>query len=97
MSTTMHSTSLELRGDREILIERTFAGPTRTLFDAFTRPELVRRWWGAVRCEADVRVGGRYLVRIDSGPNAGRSTERMAGLRHGVRTSYSRNKVPVFG
>ena len=41
----MNQTSLELRGDREIVIERTFNGPPRIVFDAWTRPELVWRWW----------------------------------------------------
>lgn len=57
--------------DRELVMERTFNGPARTVFDAWTKPELVSRWWAPaalgvsmVSCEADVRVGGayRYLV-----------------------------------
>jgi uncharacterized protein YndB with AHSA1/START domain len=73
---TMNQTSMELKGDREIVIARTFNGPSRTVFDAWTKPELVRRWWApkshrvsVVSCEADVRVGGgyRYVLRLDSG------------------------------
>ena len=45
----MNQTSLELKGDREIVIERTFNGPPRIVFDAWTRPELVRRWWAPSR------------------------------------------------
>jgi uncharacterized protein YndB with AHSA1/START domain len=72
----MDQTSMELRGDREIVIERTFNGPARIVFDAWTRPELVRRWWApktrrvsVVDCEADVRAGGyyRYVLRLASG------------------------------
>src|SRR4030095_16110241 len=53
-------------GDREIAITRAFAAPRRLVFDAFTRPELVRRWllgppgWSTAVCEIDLRVGGRY-------------------------------------
>ena len=43
----MNQTSMELKGDREIVIARTFNGPPRIVFDAWTRPELVRRWWVA--------------------------------------------------
>jgi uncharacterized protein YndB with AHSA1/START domain len=72
----MNQTSLELRGDREIVIERTFNAPPRIVFDAWTRPELVRRWWAPksrhvslVGCDADIRVGGsyRYVAKLDSG------------------------------
>ena len=72
----MNQTSMELKGDREIVIARTFNGPPRIVFDAWTRPELVRRWWAPksrrvslVGCDADVRVGGgyRYVARLDAG------------------------------
>ena len=60
-------TSLARVSDRELVIERRFNGPARIVFDAWTRPELVSRWWAPsalgvtiVSCDADVRVGGRY-------------------------------------
>jgi uncharacterized protein YndB with AHSA1/START domain/effector-binding domain-containing protein len=52
--------------DREIAIERDFDAPRTLVFDAFTKPELVRRWllgpdgWSMPVCEIDLRVGGRY-------------------------------------
>jgi uncharacterized protein YndB with AHSA1/START domain len=52
--------------DREVAIEREFDAPRDLVFDAFTRPELVRRWllgpdgWTMPVCEIDLRVGGRY-------------------------------------
>ena len=70
----MNQTSMELVGDREIVITRTFNGPARIVFDAWTRPELVRRWWApdsrrviVTTCEADVRAGGayRYVLRLE--------------------------------
>jgi len=66
----MNQTTMELKGDREIVIERTFNGPAHIVFDAWTRPELVARWWAPegratmVSCEADVRVGGRYRYHL---------------------------------
>lgn len=72
----MNRTTMDLEGDREIVIRRTFNGPARIVFDAWTRPELVRRWWAPetrcvsmVSCDADVRVGGqyRYVLRLAAG------------------------------
>lgn len=54
------------RGDREIVMTRAFDAPRSLVFDAFTKPELVRRWllgpegWSMPVCEIDLRVGGRY-------------------------------------
>lgn len=78
--TTMHETTMELTGDREIVITRTFNGPARIVFDAFTRAEYVRRWWAPAShgvtiasCEADVRTGGayRYVIRGRRGEELG--------------------------
>jgi uncharacterized protein YndB with AHSA1/START domain len=52
--------------DREIVIARDFNAPRQLVFDAFTKPELVRRWllgpsgWTMPICEIDLRVGGTY-------------------------------------
>jgi len=53
-------------GDRELVMTRVFAAPRTLVFDAHTKPELVRRWllgppgWSMPVCEIDLRVGGRY-------------------------------------
>lgn len=52
--------------DREIVMTRTFDASRQLVFDAYTRPALVRRWllgppgWTMPVCEIDLRVGGRY-------------------------------------
>lgn len=52
--------------EREIVITRDFAAPRRLVFEAFTRPELLKRWlfgpdgWCLDVCEVDLRPGGRY-------------------------------------
>lgn len=52
--------------DREVAIERDFDAPRELLFDAFTKPELVRRWllgpdgWTMPVCDIDLRKGGKY-------------------------------------
>ncbi len=65
---------LSTPSDREILVERDFDAPRALVFDAFTRPDLVRRWllgpdgWTMPMCEIDLRVGGayRYVWRKES-------------------------------
>ena len=60
--------------EREIQVERDFGAPRALVFDAFTRPDLVRRWllgpdgWTMPVCEIDLRVGGayRYVWRKES-------------------------------
>lgn len=53
-------------GDREVVMTRSFHAPRQLVFDAFTKPELVRQWllgpegWSMPVCEIDLRVGGRY-------------------------------------
>jgi uncharacterized protein YndB with AHSA1/START domain len=60
-------------GNREIVLTRIFDGvPAARLFEAWTRPELMRRWLGSRRhtmsvCEIDLRVGGAYRF-VWSGP-----------------------------
>ena len=54
------------RGDREIVMTRLFDAPRNLVFEALTRPELVRQWllgpegWSMPVCEIDLRVGGKY-------------------------------------
>ncbi len=60
-------TGLERKSDRELVVTRTFDGPARLVFEAWTQPDLLKRWWAPksmgvslLSCEADVLVGGRY-------------------------------------
>lgn len=60
-------TTTDRRSDREVVVTRTFNGPARIVFDAWTKPELIMQWWTPksfgitfISCEADVRVGGTY-------------------------------------
>jgi uncharacterized protein YndB with AHSA1/START domain len=60
-------TTVERKSERELVVTRTFNAPARIVFEAWTRPELLKRWWAPkssgvslISCEADVRVGGRY-------------------------------------
>ena len=62
-------TTVERKSDRELVVTRTFNAPARAVFEAWTRPDLFKRWWvpkscgvSLVSCEADVRVGSRYRL-----------------------------------
>lgn len=73
-------------GARDLLLTRDFAAPAPLVFDALTRPELLRRWYGArgwrlTDCEVDLRPGGRWRFR-STGP-AGAEMETY-GLFHAV-------------
>ncbi|SRR6266436_30221 len=65
---------LTTQGDREIVMTREFKAPRRLVFDAFTKPELVKQWllgppgWSMPVCEIDLKVAGsyRYVWRQDS-------------------------------
>src|ERR1700684_2163743 len=60
-------TTVERKSERELVVTRTFNGPAHIVFEAWTKPELLKRWWAPksagvslLSCEADVRVGGTY-------------------------------------
>ena len=62
-------TTVERKSDRELVVTRTFNGPARIVFEAWTKPELFKRWWvpksfglSLLSCEMDVRVGGTYRL-----------------------------------
>src|SRR6202451_505200 len=66
--------NITARGDREIVVTRAFDAPRRLVFDAYTKPELIKKWllgpdgWSMPVCEIDLRAGGkyRYVWRKDS-------------------------------
>lgn len=60
-------TTTDRRSERELVITRTFNGPARLVFEAWTQPELMMQWWTPasfgitfISCEMDVRTGGTY-------------------------------------
>ena len=65
---------MTLPSDREIVLTRDFDAPRSLVFEAFTRPEHLRRWWGRRDstlsvCEVDLRLGGtwRFVIRKPNG------------------------------
>ena len=60
-------TTVERTSDRELVATRVVDAPARIVFEAWTKPELVMRWWAPksfgitfLSCEMDVRTGGSY-------------------------------------
>ncbi|HKT47434.1 MAG TPA: SRPBCC family protein [Candidatus Acidoferrales bacterium] len=67
INSTKYGTTVERKSDRELVVTRTFNGPAHIVFDAWTKPELLKLWWAPksfgisfVSCEADARTGGKY-------------------------------------
>src|SRR5687767_12801399 len=65
-------TTVERKSEREVVVTRTFNGPARIVFEAWTRSELFKRWWvpksmgmSLRSCEMDVRVGGKYRLEFE--------------------------------
>src|ERR1700732_1630090 len=59
--------TVERKSERELVVTQNFKAPARILFEAWTKPELLKRWWAPksfgvsfLSCEADARAGGRY-------------------------------------
>src|SRR2546423_6722313 len=64
-------TTVERKSERELVVMRTFNGPARIVFEAWTKPELFKQWWAPKSMgmflrsrEMDVRVGGRYRLVV---------------------------------
>jgi uncharacterized protein YndB with AHSA1/START domain len=65
---------VERKSERELVVTRTFDAPARVVFEAWTQPDLFKRWWGSksmgmhlLSCEMDVRVGGGYRLVFNQG------------------------------
>ena len=73
--TVKNRTTVERKSDREVVVTRTINGPARIVFKAFTKAELLKRWWvpksmgmTLLSCEVDARVGGKYRLVFDHDP-----------------------------
>ena len=68
-SPVKNPTTVERKSERELVVTRTFNGPARIVWEAWTRAELFRRWWvpksfpiTLLACDVDAREGGRYRL-----------------------------------
>jgi uncharacterized protein YndB with AHSA1/START domain len=67
-------TIVERTSEREVVVTRTFDAPARIVFEAWTKPELFKRWWvpksmgmSLLSCDMDVRAGGKYRLEFAVG------------------------------
>jgi uncharacterized protein YndB with AHSA1/START domain len=65
-------TTVERKSERALVVTRTFNGPARIVFEAWTKADLFKRWWvpksmgmSLRSCEMDVRAGGRYRLEFE--------------------------------
>ena len=65
----MNRTDVQRKSDREFVVTRTFNAPVRIVFEAWSNPELFKRWWipksaglALLSCDMDVRTGGAYRL-----------------------------------
>ena len=68
-------TTVQKKSEREVVVTRTFDAPARLVFEAWSKPELFRKWWvprsmGMTlrSCEMDVRTGGKYRLVFGEDP-----------------------------
>lgn len=78
MTVTSRTARVTLPAEDQILIERDFDAPRELVYKAYTRPELVSRWWHAKRgeiqvCDIDLRPGGgwRFVMTAADGTEVG--------------------------
>jgi uncharacterized protein YndB with AHSA1/START domain len=70
-------TTVQRKSDRELVTTRSFDGPARIVFEAWTKPELLKLWWvpksagiSLLSCVVDLRVGGKYRFEFGHGDSA---------------------------
>lgn len=78
MATTSKPTvRISLPSDRELRMTRTFNAPRSMVFDALTKPDLLKRWfgpppengWTITQCESDPRASGAWRIALQRGPD----------------------------
>ncbi len=62
---------------RDLNLERSYSAPIGTVWEAWTHPEMLRKWWGVKKttveeCEIDLRVGGRIYIVTEAGEGMGK-------------------------
>ena len=96
-----NNTTSERKSERELVVTRTFNGPARIVFEAWTQPELFKRWWipksigiTLLSCEMDVRVGGGYRLVFDGNPEPIAFFGKYLEVTPHSRLSWSNDESP---
>ena len=94
-------TTTERKSERELVVTRTFDGPARLVFEAWTKPELFKRWWipksiglTLLSCEMDVRVRGGYRLVFAGNPEPIAFFGKYLEVTPHSRLSWSNDESP---
>jgi uncharacterized protein YndB with AHSA1/START domain len=94
-------TTVERKSERELVVTRTFNGPARIVFEAWTQPELFKRWWvpkstgvTLLSCEMDVRVRGGYRLVFAGNPEPIAFFGKYLDVTPHSRLSWSNDESP---
>jgi uncharacterized protein YndB with AHSA1/START domain len=94
-------TTTQRKSERELVVTRTINGPARLVFEAWTRPELLKRWWvpksaglTLLSCEMDVRVGGGYRLVFAASPEPIAFFGKYLEVTPHSRLSWSNDESP---
>src|SRR5262245_111671 len=94
-------TATERKSGRELVVTRIINGPARLVFEAWTRPELFKRWWvpqsiglTLLSCEMDVRVGGAYRLVFAGNPEPIAFFGKYLEVTPHSRLSWSNDESP---
>lgn len=80
---------------KEFAFERTYAAPIADVWEAWTRPELLRQWWGPENttipeCEVELRVRGRIYIVMEAGEGMG----KYQGTRWPLEGTFTQIEEP---
>lgn len=96
-----NETTTERKSGRELVVTRTFNAPARLVFEAWTRPELFKRWWipksiglTLLSCDMDVRVGGGYNLIFAAEPQPVAFFGKYLEVKPHSRLSWSNDESP---
>src|SRR5215475_6122018 len=96
-----NQTTTQRKSERELVVTRTFNGPTRIVFKAWTQPELFKRWWvpkscdlTLLSCEMDVRVRGGYRLVFAGNPEPIAFFGKYLEVTPHSRLSWSNDESP---
>jgi len=94
-------TRVERESERALVVTRTFNGPARIVFEAWTQPELFKRWWvpksaglTLLSCEMDVRVRGGYRLVFAGNPEPIAFFGKYLEVTPHSRLSWSNDESP---
>ena len=97
--------TVERVSDTTLVWRHTLRAKGTAVYDAYTKPELVKRWWAPrsrglemVQCEADLRVGGAYVYALARGGKVVVTfTGKYLELERPSRVVYTAAMAPFFG